>query len=225
MGLTAVLMPKSAAEYGALARRLLPRGTAWLGDILGSFLDGVAVEFSRIEARALQVIDEANPLTALELLPDWEALAGLPDTCAPIGDSIRDRQIAIARKLTEKGSLSRADLIELASRIGVLIEIDEYLPATVDSNCTDYLFTDDWTGSFEVRVLPESAILSQTDVLLDSWATVDSGCDEFLRSFGIESLECLILRAMPADCFVFFIYPDDATPILWFDHLSSQGIY
>jgi uncharacterized protein YmfQ (DUF2313 family) len=219
---------RSPAAYARQLVQLLPRGAAWnraAGAVLLQLLEAIADSLARVDRRASALVEEANPLSTLELLPDWERVAGLPDSCAPIADSIRERQIAVARKLATIGGQSRTFLIELAGLIGVRIEIDEFRPFTTLTGCDQPICDDEWRFAFTVRVLPDSQILTDPDGYREGWLTTTSGCDERLRSQGIEALECLILAAKPAHSFALFAYPADPEPILWFDHLSNQGAY
>lgn len=219
---------RSAIAYARQLAQLTPPGRAWprfMGSRFDQLRDGFADEFARADIRAAALVEEANPLTTLELLPDWERVAGLPDTCAPIGGSIRERQLAIARKLAGEGGQSAAFLIAIAARIGVDIEIEEFEPFTCDSSVDGEICDDDWRFAFTVVVLPESVIFTEEQSFSEGWLTTESGCDELLRTAGIESLECLIVRAKPAHSIPLFSYPAEPEPILWFDHLSNQGAY
>lgn len=221
-------MIRNAAAYARQLGQLLPRGRAWNrapGSLLVGLIAALADALARADVRASALVEEANPLSTLELLPDWERVTGLPDTCAPIAESIRDRQLAVARKLSGIGGQSREFLIGLVALIGVRIEIDEYAPFTTLSGCDQPVCDDDWRFAFMVRVLPDSQILIEAESYREGWLTTLSGCDERLRTQGIEALECLILAAKPAHSIALFSYPADPEPILWFDHLSNQGAY
>ena len=184
-------------------------------------LHGFAEEFARLDARTARLPFELNPLSALELLPDWERVAGLPDACVPIPASIRNRQVSVARKLAEIGGQSRAYFIDLAERLGVEIEIEEFAPFTTASTVDGAIFDDEWRFTWVVRVL--AATESSNDVTRLRFAdfTTESGVDEALRSFGIDTLECVIRRAAPAHTNVLFAYPEDPEPVLWFDFLTG----
>ncbi len=209
--------------------QLLPPGKAWPREpdsALVQLLHGFAEEFARLDGRAAVLRDEADPLSALELLPDWERLAGLPDACVPIPEGIRDRQIAVARKISGLGGQSRDFFIDLAERLGVEVEIEEFEPARCGfSVCGDFCWSDAWRFTWRVRVLADTQSSGDPTRLRFAWAlcgTASAG--DAIRSFGIESLECLIRRAGPAHTNVLFAYPDDPEPVLWFDFTAQDGV-
>lgn len=211
---------RSALEYSEQLQALLPPGRAWprsSDSWLGRLLGGLAEEFARIDGRAFNLLDEADPLSALELLPDWERVAGLPDPCVPISTVVRERQLAVARKIAGLGGQSRTFFIELAARAGLEVEIDEFEPFTCISRCEDELFNDDWRFVWRIRVVASTTSFDSGFLDRVAYFTATSGCDERLVSWGSDNLECLINRAKPAHTIVLFAYDLDPEPALWFD--------
>lgn len=215
------------AAYSAQLRQLLPKGRAWLsapGSIMAALLEAAASGMERIDQRTADLIRESSPLTALELLPDWERVAGLPDACLPTSGTITERQIRVGRKLAGIGGQSRAYFIELAAQLGIAVEIEELLPARVGMRCGIACNGADWAFAWRVRILP----FSETEELYvrSQWARAGLGrAGDRIRSFSITELECLFRRAAPAHTKVLFAYPVDPEPIFWFDFLSDQGDY
>lgn len=220
-------MMMTAAAYAEQLRQLLPRGRAWLtapGSLLAQLLAAFGDELARADDRIAGLIDEADPLTTLELLPDWERVAGLPDACLPVTGSISDRQIRVARKISGQGGQSRAFFIDLAGQLGLEIEIEEFSPATCGHRLGSHIGGPQWRFVWRVTVLPpteESATLA----IRTSIARCGSRCGVRIRSFSIQELECVIRRAAPAHSKVLFAYPVDPEPMLWFDFLSNSGDY
>jgi uncharacterized protein YmfQ (DUF2313 family) len=213
--------------YSAQLRALLPKGRAWLaapGSVAAALLEAAGAGMARIDARTSDLIAETSPLTAIELLPDWELMAGLPDSCLAIAEPLRDRQLAVSRKLAGEGGQSSAFLIGLAAQIGIQARISEFAPFTTESTVDGPIYDDDWSFAFEFEVLADSGVGSG-DAYIEGWLTTESGVDEYLRTFGLDSLECLINRAKPAHTIALFIYPTEIEPIFWFDFLSDQGDY
>lgn len=79
---------RSAESYASMLTALLPPGRLWrlLGAALGSLLDrlllGSADELVRVDQRVADLLNEADPRTAFELLPEYErelAVAGAID--------------------------------------------------------------------------------------------------------------------------------------------------
>lgn len=64
----------TADDYAGMLRALLPPGRVWrsIGSVLGKLLLGSADELARIDGRTGDLLNESNPSTATELLPEYE---------------------------------------------------------------------------------------------------------------------------------------------------------
>lgn len=210
------LVTHSTEAWRAQMLSLLPPGLAWPRDDdaqLGRVMGGFAEEFARIEGRAAQLLDECHPISALEMLQDWERVLGLPDACVPVTGSIRERQMAAATRFAAEGGQSIAYYTALAATLGFQVEISEFHAFTADSDCTEMCCDDDWSFVWQVDVV-EGDDLGD---ISDAWFNADSNADEYVRSFGSTQLECLIGRARPAHTLVLFSYPIDPEAVLWFE--------
>lgn len=108
---------RTAEEYRDQLRGLLPAGPAWDPEPVPEIdlvLTGVAVEFARIEARAVDLLNEMDPAGVSELVPDWEKVMGLPDPCLGLNPSFEDRRLAVRRRLVAIGGQTPAYFIEVA---------------------------------------------------------------------------------------------------------------
>lgn len=188
-----------AESYLRQLQALLPPGLAWpreeeagLTRLLRAPADGLA----RIHGRAEALLRQADPRQATELLPDWERVLGLPDDCTPADATFEQRRRAAHAKLTGRGGQSRAFFIDQAARLGFPITIDEFTPFTCESACSAPLNGEDWRFAWRVNA-PETTVLN--------W-TCESPCDEPLRVWGNELLECEIGRRKPAHTHVIFAY-------------------
>lgn len=185
--------------------RFLPSGQAWKykeGGFLDRLIAALAEEFARADARLERLLDEADPRTTLELLADWERVAGLPDSCTGMPDSISERQAALVQKLTARGGQSIAYFTEVAARLGYAITIDEpdYFEAgdDVGYECG----SEDWRHVWIVNVhydgdLPNLVVFSAGD---------DAG--RRLVDWGSIDLECIIARLKPAHTIVHIAYEE-----------------
>lgn len=66
---------RTVESYAGAMRALLPPGKLWrfIGEsVIGKLLLGCAEEFVRIDQRAADLLNESDPTTALELLPEYE---------------------------------------------------------------------------------------------------------------------------------------------------------
>lgn len=217
---------RSAAAYAEQLGALLPRGRAWLrapGSVMLQVLEGIAEEFARADRRVAALADEADPRTALELLPEWERVAGLPDQCLPVTGTITERQRRVARKISGLGGQSRAFFIELAAQLGIAITIEEFRPFTAGMRSGSRCYSTGWRYVWLVIVPPFSE--GGFTVTNERFRAGQSRAGDRLRSFSVQELECVIRRAAPAHTRVLFSYPVDPDPALLFDFLSDQGGY
>ncbi|TWA69743.1 uncharacterized protein YmfQ (DUF2313 family) [Azospirillum baldaniorum] len=189
------------ADYYALLLGLRPTGPAWPTD--DELLHGVADGLARTHNRALDLMDEADPRTTLEMLAAWERNAGLPDACTGPAVGQAERRTRLVQQLTARGGQSRAFFIALAAAMGFPgCTVTEFPPFSVGSPCSAPLNTAEagWPHAWRLNA-PISA---------GSYPfTANSGCDEALAAWGSALLECVIGRAAPAHSAVLFGYRPD----------------
>ncbi|WP_339860370.1 YmfQ family protein [Thalassospira alkalitolerans] len=186
-------------QYLRQLQSLMPRGSAWARDAdasLTRLLRAFAAPLSRVHNRALDLIEEIDPRTSVELLSDWERVCGLPDPCSGQPESLAERRDQVVAKLAARGGQSKAFFIELAKNLGYEVTITEFRPFTCVSNCNDSLTQGDWRFAWQVNA-PEETIRDFVAI---------SACNEPLRTWGNEPLECNITRLKPAHTRVIFTY-------------------
>lgn len=195
-------MALTAANYLANLQALLPQGFAWprqADAALTKLLLAWADELARIDGRAADLVEEADPRTTTELLADWERVAGLPDSCVVaygVTQTAAQRRDALVAKLTTIGGQSAAYYIALAARLGYTITITEHKTFTVRSKVNDPINDLPWRFTFTVNA-PLNTVRR---------FTVRSAVNEPLAAWGNELLECVISRLKPAHTHVLFAY-------------------
>lgn len=193
------MKPNPAEHYLSQLQALLPEGAAWSREpdaTLTSVLTALAEEFARLDGNAVSLLDEADPRTTLDLLPEWERAFGLPDECADQVDTLAERREALTEKVTRIGNQSRQYYIDIASRLGYEVTITEFRGHTVLNAVNDPLYSIDWIFTWRVNA-PEETVRN---------FTVVSGVNEPLADWGNEILECAIERVKPAHTNVLFAY-------------------
>lgn len=213
---------RSVHDYAGQLRQLLPRGKAWEfppDGLLAGLLLTFAEEFARIDARAGDLLEEADPRTALELLPDWERIAALPDACTGTPDNATERQAALHHKLTRPGAQNAAAYAELAARVGYQIAIQEHAPLRAGFRCGARCQGELWAFVWTIQVQPFEGYLTESEFLAVFRAGASRAGDR-LRGFGAVDLECLIRRAAPAHTTVLFAYDLEPSPAFWIDFTS-----
>lgn len=217
--LTSQLAPHSAEAYQAQLAGLLPRGRAWPreeGATLMRLMQGEADELARIDGRTSDLFEEADPRSALELLDQWEAVAGLPDNCIAAPDSIAERRAAIQSRITGIGGQTRDYFVGLAATVGFAITIDEFHPFRIGTRVGQRLYNEAWAHTWRVNVQP-AAIDAGLGLTIRYFRVGSSAVGERLVGFGSLDLECIIRRAAPAHTQVLFAYDIEPEPLVWFD--------
>ena len=190
----------TAADYAAMLRKLLPRGVIWTASPesnLARLLAAFGAELARLEGDAQRLLRELDPQQTLE---DWEEELGLPDECSPEGAGVAARREAVVKKLQRGGLMNEAYYGELAHAQGyenaVVSCVREFRAGVsrMGDRLNDILFH----HVFFVSVPSGGQIRA--------FRTGESGMGERLRTWGDDSLECILNRQKPAHSMVFVTY-------------------
>ncbi len=190
--------------YTAALQALLPPGRAWPrtpGAVLTRLLSACAATFERLDLRALDLRNEADPRAARESLPEWERVCGLPDVCsAGLATTLQERRAAVVAKLTAQGGASKVYFIALALRMGYVIEIDEFRPFVASvSRCGERL-----NGGAAVRHIWRVRVIGPRQTLFRTG--VSQAGDRLLKIDRAADLECKLKRLKPAHTRVVMSY-------------------
>lgn len=188
-------MGMTAKDYCQALLHLLPPGKVYSRNDQGDMqaaLQAMAEEFAIIDARVDNLLDEADPRTALEMLPDWERVLDLDEL-----DTVAERRLAIESKLTEVGGQSRAYFIALALSLGYIITITEFRPFTCETAIDQGIYEDDCRFTWQVNMAEAVTVWE---------STCQSPCNEPLRSWGNAELEAAINAKKPAHTTAIFAY-------------------
>jgi uncharacterized protein YmfQ (DUF2313 family) len=132
---------RNAEAYSGKLQSLLPRGSAWTRNpdaTLTHTLEASATELARVDGRAHDLIDEANPLSTWHGMEDWERNLALPDECSSPAGTMQERRDAVIAKLNDTGRQDLAYWYELAANMGYEITIEEFSPFVCGvSECGD----------------------------------------------------------------------------------------
>ena len=192
-------MGMTADDYLAQLQALLPQGPAWprdAGATLTKLLHAMADELARVDGRAAQLIEEADPRTTAELLADWERVAGLPDSCVTAAQTTAQRRAALHARLTTLGGQNVSYFIALAASLGYTVTITEFRLHTVEDDVEYPLYGHPWQFAWQINApLNTVGTLSVTDTVADP-----------LAWWGNELLECVIRRLKPAHTHTLFAY-------------------
>lgn len=194
----------TAAEYREQLKALLPPGQAFPrdpGTTLHDLLDGMSLELARVDDRARALPQEVNPNTTLELLTDWERVAGLPDKCSgTLEETLQGRRNALLAKLTSTGGQSADYFIQLAASLGYAVTIEVFRPFRAGRSVAgDVLSNGAWAFAWRIHA---------PDVTVIPFRAGLSVAGERLRVWGSDTLECKIRQLAPAHTIPIFAYGD-----------------
>lgn len=189
-------------DYLQQIQSLLPPGPAWPRDAdayVTRLLLGLAEEFARVDARASGLLDEADPRTTVQLLLDWERIAGLPDGCvvdSGVDLSTGQRQAALVGRVTMVGDQSSAYFQQLAASVGYAVTVSEFSPFDVNDLVSEPIYSVAWAHVWQVRGTlnqpVDFTVLSTVADALSAWSNV--------------VLECVLNRFKPAHSVLLFSY-------------------
>lgn len=183
-------------EYTQLLHKLLPPGPAWEGD--NALLNGLSASLTRVHQRGNNLMAEINPATTTELIDRYEALCGLPDSCAPVGlQTITQRQQRLDAKINVPGGINEMFYRRQLDALGYRsVTITQYQHHSTTPNPE---WGDRWRYYWKVSI-PEDASVN--------WMTCASDCDEAIRTWGDAVVECVIDKLCPSHTVVVFSYPE-----------------
>jgi uncharacterized protein YmfQ (DUF2313 family) len=180
-----------AEAYLAQLRALLPPGAALsreAGSPLLGMLGVTAAELARVDARGAQLLAEAVPDTANEILAEWERAFGLPDECSAALTLIEQRRAALVARVTERLSPNLPTIEALSRAFGVRASVVEHRPHTCEMGCetpvNDEAWAHAWTLWGSGRVVSE--------------ASCEDDCEQPLRLWADLPHECAVRRLAPA---------------------------
>ncbi|MEO8631219.1 MAG: putative phage tail protein, partial [Betaproteobacteria bacterium] len=106
-------------KYARMMIALLPPGRVWRligGSVLATLFAGCADEIGRLDARTIDLLNEADPRTAIETLPEYELTLGLSSTGTNAERSARIVSRLIARQ--------RYRPVDIRAALALLLGVD-----------------------------------------------------------------------------------------------------
>ena len=107
----------------------IPSGPAWEAKSrpesnFYKVLRGLVKELSRVEAQIQNVADEHDINKTVDLLPEWEASVGIPDSCFTTSGSLAQRRTNVILKLGRlNGTATNQDFVDIAEILGFEVEV------------------------------------------------------------------------------------------------------
>lgn len=212
------MIEADAQDYKKLLLDLLPPGQMARDDEsnLAKVIEPIANEFARIDARARNLLEEADPRTTIEIFEEWESFAGLPDACS-LGDlTLGERRDALISKLKSRGGQSRAYFKGICEDLGYTVDIVEFRPMGFGNWGFGANTTSDDYGSYLVG--PQTPgnnfqyywliYVYGTKFTRFAFARSSFG-DPMLKIRTADQLECILNRLKPAHTHLTFNYIEE----------------
>lgn len=197
-------MGLTAEDYLQQLQELSPHGPAWPRSaeaVSTRILAALATELARVDARVDNLLEEADPRTATEMLDDWERLFCLPDECLAEASTVAERRARLVQKMVFHGGQSRQFFIEFLAALGYPgVTIDEFRPFRAYSKCNAPLNQNGWRHVWRVRV-PQAS----TEIRFNAI----SRANEPLTRFGDPGLGCILAKYKPAHTVLLIAYGED----------------
>lgn len=189
-------------QYRELLTSLLPPGPAWDGKF--PLITGAADHLAAVhqQADALAFV-ETDPKQTVHLLPRYESISGLPDSCSIDGtQTIRERQQRLDAKINTAGGINEEFYLQQLAALGYPdATITRYYNSTfrVGSHVGDRIYSHQWRFVWEVNMPAGSSVKSMT---------AGSVCGSHLRVWGDSTAQCVIEKLAPSHTIVLFKYPE-----------------
>lgn len=180
---------------------LLPRGRVWPKEpdsMQAQVCGALAPTFQRNLQDAVNLIADAFPATAVDLIPEWQLSLGLPDPCAgPAPTIVQQRQQIVAR-LTDSGGQSSPYFVNLAEQLGYNITIINDAPFRCgQSTCGQHVGNVDWFFNWTVQT---------PNYIAQPFLSGQSTAGDPLGTSGTTVLVCEFQERQPAHSLITWLF-------------------
>lgn len=192
-----------ASDFLSALQALLPRGLAWPRDpssVMGQVMAGLAPTWARHTEQNNNLLVDAFPPTAVQLLPEWEAALGLPDPCAGPAPTIAQRQAQVVARFAGSGGQSVPYFINYALMLGYSVTVTEYVASRVGQSRvgqSNSRMGQQWSFAWQINAPLITVTQSRTG---------SARAGDPLASWGNAVLQCEISEVAPAHTMVIFAY-------------------
>lgn len=191
----------SASDFAAAIHALMPRGLVWPRDptaVMAQVINGLAPTWVRHTQANNDLLVDAFPATAVELLPEWEATLGLPDPCAGPSPTLQGRQQQVVARLTNSGGQSVPYFIAYAKTLGYAVTVTEFAPFRAgQSSAGAPCGIVDWAFTWQINAPAET---------ITYFCAGLSSAGEPLAAWGNTVLQCELTAIKPAHTILNFAY-------------------
>ncbi len=166
--------------HADILKKNLPDGQIWQVEtdpLLSHIIANLGSTLDAAQTRINQLKFEMSPLTANDLLADWEADAGIPDYCFPLAKTDDERGFVLRRKILERQPTTKAGIGAELAKIDIAL-------SDARGQCT--------------------VTLPATNKIYARCARSRCGNDRLLQYSSGEHVKCWLKRILPAHIFIKF---------------------
>ncbi|MGY6214997.1 putative phage tail protein [Methylolobus aquaticus] len=219
-----------ARDYLALLQALLPAGPAWsrevrrnsrgkvVGGNLSLLLDAFAQALQAFDDRCQALVQEANPMTAKQLLAARYDEASLPFACLPRADNPDQQRAEVLYAWSALGGASPAYFAFILSKLDIPFRIREFPAFRIGQTPIGSapLYSDQWAYWWQV---------SAVDTAYRHFRAGNSTAGDPLQEWSAQAIVCLINTLKPAHTRVIFRFVLDEQELEWAeDDFGADGL-
>lgn len=190
-----------ASDFLSALQALMPRGLVWPRDptaVMTQVMSGLSPTWARHTARNNNLLVDAFPATADELLPEWEAALGLPDPCAGVAPTLQARQAQVVARFASSGGQSIPYFINYAKNLGYTVTVTEFAPFRAgQSRAGNQCGLQDWFFTWQINSVLNTVTYFRAG---------QSSAGEPLGAWGNAVLQCELTAIKPAHTYLNFAY-------------------
>jgi uncharacterized protein YmfQ (DUF2313 family) len=169
------------------------------GSTLRKILIGLANEWCNSTSKLNDVSNEYNPKNTTNLIEEWEAFVGIPDSCIAIASTLEQRRKNILLKLAGINATTEKQFKDIASILGYTIQVSNGVATSTFPLTLPFLLISEASAPFTIVItLPKSQ--EPSGFVLTFPFTLTSQQPEILN--------CLFNKIKPANTQLFFRYSE-----------------
>lgn len=167
------------------------------GSTLRKILQGLASEWLNFNASLDNVANEYNPNATTNLIEEWEAFVGIPDSCIAIASTLEQRRLNILLKLAGINATTAKQFKNIAAILGYSIEVSNGVDTSTLPLTLPFLLMTEGAAPFTIVITLPASLQPQGFPLPLPFT---------LTQQQPQVLNCLFNKIKPANTQLFFRY-------------------
>lgn len=167
--------------------------------VLRRILLGLASEWLNFRSQLNDVVNEYNPNNTTDLIEEWEAFVGIPDSCITVASTLEKRRLNILLKLAGINVSTAKQFKNVAAILGYSIEVSNGVDTSTFPLKLPFLLLSEAAAPFTI-VITLPASLKPNGFPLTFPFTLSAEQPDILN--------CLFNKLKPANTQLFFRYSE-----------------